>query len=97
MTRTIIILTMLAVFGCENDEYPKFYQHRERWCSGKEDSARLVDCMERITKAGNPMSDEEGEDLVSMAHGVCQQAVCPERWLTCKNPCRGCNHHCWLP
>ena len=66
MTR--IILIALTILGCDkiDDEYPKIYQHRDRWCSGKEDSKNLVDCMERITKAGNPMSDEEGEDLVSM-------------------------------
>jgi hypothetical protein len=60
------------------------------FCATSEERTDLVACLTDVTKAGNPMSDEEGEDLVYAAGSVCQASVCPVRRLLCNDYYQDC-------
>lgn len=86
------IVAMFAIAcGVERNE------HRRRpWCSGAEERAELQACIITLTEAGNPKSDEEGEDLVAQAEATCRRSSCPERWVTCRYSREGHEQECWF-
>ncbi|HEX9642307.1 MAG TPA: hypothetical protein VGB13_13465 [Candidatus Krumholzibacteria bacterium] len=87
-------LSVIAALGCAR-ESEHLEKRRQQWCVGESEREKLVECVVRVTTAGNPKSDEEGEDLVAQAEGTCKRLICPERWVTCK-VIRGYGD-CWYP
>lgn len=85
--RTITVLCLMLAMACEK-QLPTF----TRDCHGSSDErARfIIEC----TKAGNPMSDEEGEDLVAECGTQAEYLYCPmvrafrERGQSVSYPCR---------
>ena len=64
----------LLALACQRTEL----RHRPV-CQTPEERKALTDAVIACAKAGNPMSDEEGEDLVAQCEKTMARAVCPER------------------
>ena len=73
------VLVALLLLGC--DEICQDYTTQEvrRVCYTEQERKALVEAIVACTKAGNPMSDEEGEDLVAQCQRTMTYAACPER------------------
>lgn len=76
MTRFLPWLALTALgllFGCgPHVEEPDTFQSR---CDAF-DGPAAAECMIRCAAAANPMSDEEGEDLVDMCATHCRELYC---------------------
>jgi len=92
-----ILLFALFFVGCETNENLEWTEYR---CSSQEMPALrafIVDC----AKAANPLSDEEGEDLVSQcentAFSTCSKFVAVKvQGFGCRDVMR-CNHTIEIP
>ena len=77
---TSLLLTLAALFlfvvGCPYDKEPQTWKMK---CTsfGPETPTCMIDC----AKAANPMSDEEGEDLVKECANQCKEMFCNKQTL----------------
>lgn len=84
----ILLISMLVLVSCGSNY--EFTRGTINKCQGKE----LADFIVKCAKAANPMSDEEGEDLVQQCEWTGQRIYCKEVKITCMskypiNSCRG--------
>lgn len=63
-----LLAALVALSGCERP-YP---------CCLKRDEQARVSCILECARAANPMSDEEGEDLVSQCDRSCTEPACSQ-------------------
>lgn len=69
------LLTALILVGCEDIERIRF--ETAEHCVDAEDRRALAQFIIECSKAANPLSDEEGEDLVSQCERTGERAICP--------------------
>ena len=83
----VALLALFLLLGCENEFRTRFEPDCQEAAERERFAKLIVDC----TAAGNPKSDEEGEDLVAQCESTARRAVCPRR--TVRYECgRG---NCW--
>lgn len=72
-------ILVALLFGCEPPcgEYTKDIVSPT--CATEAERKQLAEAIVSCAKAANPMSDEEGEDLVAQCEGTMARTVCPER------------------
>ena len=87
------LILCVALLACACEERPEEWTRRDLVCDPAE-RQELVECTISLTRAGNPMSDEEGEDLVAMALAACQEALCIEKTSLCRRECLRCAIKC---
>lgn len=78
--KRLIVSAVLAILltGCGPSERTEV--GLETWCDTEEAPA-LERMILACAKAANPMSDEEGEDLVAQCEKTAQRTVCPKRLI----------------
>ena len=72
--KRFFILVSLASLGCANAR--TFTEAHCDTVEAREAATFVIEC----SKAANPMSDEEGEDLVAQCHATARELFCSERW-----------------
>lgn len=79
----VILLLFIFVGGCKRPESPPKKKQtvvdRSTQCVTVEDKKRLSSFILECIKNGNPMSDEEPEDLVEQCEYTGKDVVCPTR------------------
>ena len=71
----LIILNIIFVVGCEGST--RVEVSSENVCLQSEDRKNLAKFIIDCAKAANPMSDEEGEDLVKQCEWTGIKTICP--------------------
>lgn len=77
ITRRIAIGLALTALACTERRWTEV--RHERACVTDKERAELTAAVLTCVKNGNPMSDEEGEDLVAECRFSMAVVVCPER------------------
>jgi len=92
MSKLVLLVTLLAVTGCDNEPTSPTaagykceryggrncvigYQYK-MVCDQESRAKFIIDC----SKAANPMSDEEGEDLVKQCSWTSQDLFCTKEF-----------------
>ena len=80
MIKSFSLIFLFILVGCEQDSSPTTLFKIRNDCSGKEElvAKYVVEC----SRAANPLSDEEGEDLVSQCETTMRRALCPIKETT---------------
>ena len=80
MINIFSLIFLFLLVGCEQDSSPTILFKIENDCSGKEEvfAKYVVEC----AKAANPLSDEEGEDLVLQCERTMRRALCQTKETT---------------
>lgn len=73
MFRILILLPLIV--GCSVENYVR--RNQEPKCSTPAEKRELAAFIVACAKAANPMSDEEGEDLVAQCENTGVRTVCP--------------------
>jgi len=82
MKNIIIFCITIFLFGC--DEKRDIQTMVEIICSSKGSRKQLATFVINCSKAANPMSDEEGEDLVSQCEETGRRILCSEEIKSCR-------------
>ena len=77
MVKHIAVLLVGGLAGCGIKRWAE--TRHERICSTPDERGALAAGILACVKNGNPMSDEEGEDLVKQCELSMTNTVCPER------------------
>lgn len=80
MKRLLLLISLASLAAC--DEGPRIYEETRPFCDTPELRQKVADFVVNCAKAANPMSDEEGEDLVAECRRSGQAVLCPERTYT---------------
>lgn len=93
--KLLSIVTLFLLAACVDYSEPEKRGMRPI-CSADDDRERLADFILACVKNGNPMSDEEGEDLVRQCERTGENVVCPTvaacyhsgsfSWAQCAEP-----------
>lgn len=75
MRKTLALFVLIV--GCNEADRVEI-RHRP-FCSTPEERKALAESIIACSKAANPMSDEEGEDLVAQCQASMAVSLCPER------------------
>ncbi len=70
------LFLLLFLVGCDK-ESTTVMRSQSTDCVTKEDRERLAVFIVECAKAANPMSDEEGEDLVAQCESSGKNTLCP--------------------
>jgi hypothetical protein len=69
-----VIISIILLAGC-TDRERSIVEHRCEFIKVE----KLMSAVNSCVKFGNPMSDEEGEDLVSQCEQTVKQMMCPRK------------------
>lgn len=71
----LFLATFLVLIACEKNTTTQIYRPT---CLLFDERRHLADFVIECARAANPMSDEEGEDLVKQCENTGTRIVCPE-------------------
>lgn len=80
MKRILLLVALATLAGCEGP--PRLYEEQKPVCDTPELRQNVADFVVQCAKAANPMSDEEGEDLVAECRRSGMLMLCPEQTFT---------------
>lgn len=80
MKRILLLVALATLAGCEGP--PRVYEERKPVCDTPELREKVAEYTVACAKAANPMSDEEGEDLVAECRRSSMVILCPEQTFT---------------
>ena len=70
-----VLVLMLFLMGCEGSV--EIQRSQDNLCVSKDSKKELASFIISCAKAANPLSDEEGEDLVKQCEWTGQRTICP--------------------
>lgn len=75
-----LVLLLVTVGGCSKPKAGDVVVDKECEIS-RQDAEPAKQCLVDCARAGNPMSDEEGEDLVAACESACRDIYCTPVFL----------------
>ena len=77
--KLFLVAALVVLCSCSQKEKPKFKMKStmDKICSTKEEKKIVADFVIKCAEAANPLSDEEGEDLVLQCHRTGESLLCP--------------------